>query len=112
MAPSGTVTFLFTDIEGSTRLWQADETAMRAALSRHDELLRKAVADHDGAGVLVDGRRYRRRVLVGFCGGGGALTAQRLLEAEAWPTATPIRVRMGIHTGEAERVTGTISARR
>jgi class 3 adenylate cyclase len=46
--PSGTVTFLFTDIEGSTRLWQADETAMRAALSRHDELLRKTVAEHDG----------------------------------------------------------------
>jgi class 3 adenylate cyclase len=46
--PSGTVTFLFTDIEGSTRLWQAEETAMRAALSRHDELLRKTVAEHDG----------------------------------------------------------------
>jgi len=39
IAPSGTVTFLFTDIEGSTRRWQADETAMRAALSRQDELL-------------------------------------------------------------------------
>jgi class 3 adenylate cyclase len=39
--PSGTVTFLFSDIEGSTRLWQADEAAMRAALSRHDGLLRQ-----------------------------------------------------------------------
>jgi class 3 adenylate cyclase len=47
-APSGTVTFLFTDIEGSTRLWQQDEQSMRTALSRHDEILRKAVADHDG----------------------------------------------------------------
>ena len=47
-APSGTVTFMFTDIEGSTRLWQADEAAMRSALSRHDELLRKTVAEHDG----------------------------------------------------------------
>jgi len=46
--PSGTVTFLFTDIEGSTRLWQQDEPAMRAALSRHDELLRSAVAEHGG----------------------------------------------------------------
>jgi class 3 adenylate cyclase len=45
---SDTVTFLFTDIEGSTRLWQQDETAMRSALSRHDELLRQAVAEHDG----------------------------------------------------------------
>src|ERR1700728_2543566 len=47
-ASSGTVTFLFTDIEGSTPLWQQDEAAMRAALFRHDELLRKTVADHDG----------------------------------------------------------------
>jgi class 3 adenylate cyclase len=46
--PSGTVTFLFTDIEGSTRLWQHDEAAMRSALSRHDELLRQAIAEHDG----------------------------------------------------------------
>ena len=45
---SGTVTFLFTDIEGSTRLWQADEAAMRSALSRHDELLRKMIAEHEG----------------------------------------------------------------
>ena len=47
-APSGTVTFLFTDIEGSTRLWQQDEAAMRSALSRHDQLLRKVIAEHDG----------------------------------------------------------------
>ena len=42
--PSGTVTFLFTDIEGSTRLWQQDEAAMRAALERHDDILRSAIA--------------------------------------------------------------------
>ena len=46
--PSGTVTFLFTDIEGSTRLWQQDEEAMRAAMSRHDELLRSVIAEHGG----------------------------------------------------------------
>ena len=47
-APSGTVTFLFTDIEGSTRLWQQDEEAMRAALERHDSILRSAIDGHDG----------------------------------------------------------------
>ena len=46
--PSGTVTFLFTDIEGSTRLWQQDEEAMRVALARHDDMLRQAVAENGG----------------------------------------------------------------
>ena len=101
-APSGTVTFLFTDIEGSTRLWQADETAMGAALSRHDEILRKMVADHDGVvfSSMGDG------IAAAFPSASGAVTAavaaQRLLVAEAWPSATPVRVRMGLHTGEAE----------
>ena len=46
--PSGTVTFLFTDIEGSTRLWEEHPDAMREALARHDELVRDAVEGHDG----------------------------------------------------------------
>ena len=46
--PSGTVTFLFTDIEGSTRLWQQEPEAMRPALARHDEILRAAIEAHDG----------------------------------------------------------------
>ena len=48
--PSGTVTFLFIDIEGSTRLWEEQPEAMRAALARHDELLRTAVEVHSGHG--------------------------------------------------------------
>jgi class 3 adenylate cyclase len=47
-APSGTVTFLFTDIEGSTRVWQRDEAAMREAVRRHDELLRTAILEFGG----------------------------------------------------------------
>jgi class 3 adenylate cyclase len=100
--PSGTVTFLFTDIEGSTRLWQADETAMRAALSRHDGILRKTVADHDGVvfSSMGDG------IAAAFASASSALNAavgaQRLMDAEVWPTTSPIRVRMGLHTGEAE----------
>ena len=46
--PSGVVTFLFTDIEGSTRRWEADAEAMRAALSKHDEVLRDAIESHGG----------------------------------------------------------------
>ena len=47
-APSGVVTFLFTDVEGSTRRWEADADAMRAALAAHDEVLRSAIEAHDG----------------------------------------------------------------
>ena len=47
-APSGVVTFLFTDIEGSTRRWEADPNEMRAALAAHDKVLRRAIEAHDG----------------------------------------------------------------
>ena len=53
--PSGTVTFLFTDLEGSTRLWEHEPEAMRPALARHDSILREAVAAH--AGYVV--KRHR-----------------------------------------------------
>ena len=46
--PTGTVTFLFTDIEGSTKLWEHDSPAMQAALARHDEFLRRAIEEHGG----------------------------------------------------------------
>ena len=46
--PAGTVTFLFTDIEGSTRMWEDDAPAMRAALARHDEILQSTIEDHGG----------------------------------------------------------------
>ena len=46
--PTGTVTFLFTDIEGSTRLWEHEAPAMQAALARHDEILRRAIEEHGG----------------------------------------------------------------
>jgi class 3 adenylate cyclase len=52
--PSGTVTFLFTDLEGSTRLWQEHPEAMKSALARHDELVRAAVEDHDAPMFVKD----------------------------------------------------------
>jgi predicted ATPase/class 3 adenylate cyclase len=99
---SGIVTFLFTDIEGSTRLWQQDETAMRLALSRHDELLRKVVADHDGRVFAAMGDGMAAAFGSAAAAVNAALAAQRSLAAELWPTAIPLRVRMGLHTGEAE----------
>ena len=60
--PSGTVTFLFTDLEGSTRLWEEHPEAMQAALARHDEILREAIEAHGGYVVKTTGRRRPRRV--------------------------------------------------
>ena len=98
---SGTVTFLFTDIEGSTRLWQADETTMRSALSATTSCC-QAIAATRGQDVFCHGRRIPRRLRVCFGGGDAAMAAQRSLAAEGWPMATRVRVRMGLHTGEAE----------
>ena len=100
--PSGTVTFLFTDIEGSTRLEQEVGTARYGALrERHRELLRAAFAAHGGAEQGTEGDSF----FVVFDSAREAVTAaiegQRALAAEPWPENAPIRVRMGLHSGEA-----------
>jgi predicted ATPase len=100
------VTFLFTDIEGSTRLWQADETAMRAAVARHDELLRGIMREHGGDVFSTMGDGLAAAFPSAPSGVAAALTAQDALAAEAWPGSVAIRVRMGLHTGEAERRDG------
>ena len=63
-APSGVVTFLFTDVEGSTRRWESDADAMRAALLEHDEVLRTAIVAHDGFLFHPHRRRCNGRVRV------------------------------------------------
>ena len=92
-APSGVVTFLFTDVEGSTRRWEADADGMRAALAAHDEVLRGAIEahggfmfKHTGDGVCAAFASPRSAV-------DAAVAAQRALE---------LPVRMGMATGEAE----------
>src|SRR5690349_21618123 len=91
--PSGTVTFLFTDLEGSTRLWDAHRGAMRPALEGHDALLREAVEQHRGMVVKTtgDGRhgvfRSTRSAV------DAALAAQRALAAETWEVPGGLRVR-------------------
>ena len=75
---------------------------MRAALSRHDDLLRAAVAEHGGTVFSSMGDGFAAAFPAASAAVTAALTAQQLIEGEAWPTATPLRVRMGLHTGEAE----------
>ena len=94
-APSGTVTFLFTDVEGSTRRWQEDEEGMRAALARHDKIVRSAIEDAGGVvfSTMGDG------MAAAFANASGALNAA-LDAQDALVGLLPVR--MGLHTGEAE----------
>ena len=100
--PSGTVTFLFTDLEGSTRLWEAHPEAMCAALARHDEILRDAVEEHGGYVVKTTGDGLHAAFALARDAVSAALDAQRRLVAEDWVLPEPLRVRMGLHTGAAE----------
>jgi class 3 adenylate cyclase len=99
--PTGTVTILFTDIEGSTRLWEQFPGAMHGALARHDALLRRAVGAHNGHVVKMTGDGLHAT----FGSAGDAvlavIAAQRAVQAEPWGEVGQIRVRMGLHTGEA-----------
>ncbi|HSH83327.1 MAG TPA: adenylate/guanylate cyclase domain-containing protein, partial [Herpetosiphonaceae bacterium] len=100
--PSGTVTFLFTDIEGSTRLWQAQPDAMRAALARHDQLLGDAIGSNGGYVFKTVGDAFYATFPTAPQALEAAATAQRLLAAEPWPPGCAIRVRMALHSGIAE----------
>ena len=92
-APSGVVTFLFTDVEGSTRRWEADAEEMRAALAAHDEVLRAAIEGHGGWLFKHTGDGVCAAFASPKSAVDAAITAQRALE---------LPVRMGIATGEAE----------
>jgi predicted ATPase/class 3 adenylate cyclase len=105
-APSGTVTFLFTDIEGSTRLWQLNEAAMREAVRRHDEMLRATVAECAGVVFSTMGDGLASAFTSAHAALRAAGLAQDRLSKEEWTTAEPVRVRMGLHSGEAEERDG------
>ena len=104
--PSGTVTFLFTDIEGSTQLWESVPDAMRSALERHDALVRAAIEAHGGYVVKTTGDGAH----AAFGRAGDALAAavamQEALSAEPWPEGATVRVRIGVHTGETSERDG------
>ena len=100
--PAGTVTFLFTDIEGSTRMMQAHPVQMGNALARHHELLRQAVESHGGIVFETLGDGVYAAFARASDGVRAALKGQQLVEAEDWGEIGAMHVRMGLHTGDVE----------
>jgi predicted ATPase/class 3 adenylate cyclase len=102
--PTGTVTLLLTDVEGSTRLWEQHPESMRSALARHDELVEHAVGENAGQVVRPRGEGDSRFAV--FVRASDALAAaagiQRALHDEPWPLPVPLRVRIAVHTGEVD----------
>jgi Adenylate and Guanylate cyclase catalytic domain len=98
---SGTLIFLFTDVEGSTRLWERLPEAMKAALERHDRILQAAVAASGGRVVKTTGDGIMAVFSSAAAAVRACLTAQQDLAAEPWGSTGPLRVRMGLHAGEA-----------
>jgi predicted ATPase/class 3 adenylate cyclase len=99
--PSGIVTFLFTDIEGSTRLWERDAAVMRRAIERHNAILAQAIAAHSGHHFKTIGDALQAAFADPVAAVAAAAAAQRSLEAEPWSETGPLRVRMALHRGQA-----------
>ena len=99
--PTGTVTFLFTDIEGSTKLAQQYSDAMPALLVQHNEILNRSIEAYNGFVFQIVGDSFSAAFHDAGDALNAALDAQRLLHNEAWFPA-PIKVRMGINTGAAQ----------
>jgi predicted ATPase/class 3 adenylate cyclase len=106
--PTGTVTFLFTDIEGSTKLWEQNAQAMQIALARHDEVLRSAIEERGGYIFKTVGDAFCAAFSTAIAPIEASLFAQRvLLSQEGWSEETgPLRVRMALHVGGAEERDG------
>jgi predicted ATPase/class 3 adenylate cyclase len=104
--PTGTLTFLFTDIEGSTKLWEHDAPAMQAALARHDELLTLAMEKHGGYVFKTVGDAFCAAFPTGPEALECALDTQRRLLSSEWEQAGYIKVRIALHTGAAEERDG------
>jgi len=110
MLPTGAVTFLFTDIEGSTTRWEHQPEAMRVVVARHDGLIRAAIREHGGHVVKTMGDAFHAAFGRPLDGVLAALDAQQRLQTEAWSEIAPeiggLRVRMALHTGVAEERDG------
>jgi predicted ATPase/class 3 adenylate cyclase len=103
--PTGTITFLFTDIVGSTRLWEEQPAVMEVAVARHDELLRTAIESHDGYVFTTAGDGFAAAFSDPLDGLTAALAIQQLLGSESWGVGDLV-VRMGVHTGVAQERQG------
>ena len=97
--PTGTVTFLFTDIEGSTRLLTAFGSEWPTLLSRHNAIVRAAIDEHGGVEAKTEGDAFFAVFATASAALAAAVGAQRALAAEPWPPDGAVRVRMGMHAG-------------
>src|SRR5438552_17951955 len=104
--PSGTVTFLFTDIEGSTRLWDQHPEAMQHALHRHDTLLREAIEANNGYVFKTVGDAFCAAFPTAVDALAASLSAHRALQAEQWQETGPPKIRVGLHAGLAQERDG------
>jgi len=102
--PDGVVTFLFTDVEGSTRLWEEAPESMMSALRQHDGVIDDAASTHNGVPVRPRGEGDSRFVVFSSASNAVAAAAemQRLLASLEWATPRPLRVRVSLHTGDAD----------
>ena len=102
--PTGLITYLFTDVQGSTTLWQQFPQEMTDVMARHDSMMRSAVEENRGS--VVRPRGEGDSIFAVFPRAtdaiGAACSAQQLLQRETWPEGIAISVRMAIHTGESE----------
>jgi predicted ATPase/class 3 adenylate cyclase len=103
-APSGTVTLLFTDIEGSTKLLQRSGELYAELLADHRSMLRAAFASHEGYEVDTEGDAFFVVFRSADDAAAAAAEAQRALAEHSWPDGNEIRVRMGLHTGDPRLV--------
>ena len=102
--PEGVVTFLFTDVEGSTRMFEEAPESMLEALRQHDEVIEDAVAANGGVPVRPRGEGDSRFIVFADAHNAvaGAAAMQRRLAVVDWATPTPLRVRAALHTGTAD----------
>jgi predicted ATPase/class 3 adenylate cyclase len=105
-APEGTITFLFTDIEGSTRLWEQYPSGMRGSLVRHDGIIRQSVEAHGGYVFKAVGDAFFAAFDTPIKAVNAALGIQRSLHAEKWGATGLLRVRIALDTGSAEHRNG------
>src|ERR1700680_244093 len=104
--PTGTVTFLFSDIEGSTRRWESHADAMVEAVKRHDALMRNAIESHGGYVFKTVGDAFCATFPRVSDAVAAALNAQRTLLKEDFSQVGGLRVRLALHTGEADERDG------
>src|SRR4051812_602053 len=105
-APTGTAAFLFTDVEGSTPLWGLGRAAMATAVAWHDEIVRDAIDSCGGYVFATGGDGFAAAFHRADDAVDAAVALQRALGEKDWPTAGPIRVRCGVHVGDAQERDG------